>query len=77
MVAIHLRTHVCVKGDASLGSLGAHCHCGVHIRVHVRNYVRPHVWVKGGASLASLRSARSVPGYVVLYFLFVLMWSSW
>ncbi len=42
---------------ASLCSLGDRFYYDVRVRVHVRN----HVCVKGGASLASLRSARLAP----------------
>ena len=51
---------------ASLGLLGARFHCGVHIRACGCIHVRTHVCVrKGGTSLASLRSARSAPIFIV------------
>ena len=49
---VPVRVRVCVSG-------GARFYCGVHVRVHVCIHVRTHVCVRGGASLASLRSARS------------------
>ena len=44
-VCIHVHAHVIVRGGhlarlASLGSLGARLHCGVHVRMHVRNHAR-------------------------------------
>ena len=61
VVASHTATkakkHPHLARFASLGSLGARLHSGDHVRFHVRN----HACVQGGVSLASLRSAHSVP----------------